>query len=557
MALDDLPEVARLWGALLDDSSDPIFALSDEGRYLYVNVAFGAGVGRAPAELVGRRLWDVFPPQAADQRFAAVRDVLTTGQSKVIEVAVGEGAQRRWFVTTVKPMPSGVVSRPAVLCISKDITQRKQAEEALAALNEGLERRVAARTAELEAANEQLRWEMAERKRAEAQSSALEARFRQAQKMEAVGRLAGGVAHDYNNMLSVILGNAGLALLELSPSDPLRERIEEIMAAGTRSAELTRQLLAFARQEAVAPRVVDMNATIESMLKLLRRLIGESIELAWRPAADLGHLKIDPVQLHQIVANLVVNARDAISDTGHITIATRNHHVETTESAGLADAVSGACVELVVRDDGAGMDAETLAQAFEPFFTTKGAGRGTGLGLSTVYGIVRQNRGYIAVQSAPGEGTEFRICLPRHDGPGPADAPDVPLAAAFGHEARVLLVEDNAMVRQTTARLLAHLGFRVTEAAGPDEALALLELAGGGIEVLVTDVVMPGMHGFELARRAKTLQPGLKTLHMTGYAFDLIERRVGPEARGALLRKPVTLEALASALRGVMAAPEG
>ncbi len=352
----------------------------------------------------------------------------------------------------------------------------------------------------------------------------LENDFRQAQKMESVGRLAGGVAHDFNNMLSVILGHADLALDELSEDSPLRDDLDEIRKAAERSANLTRQLLAFARRQTVAPKVLDLNETIASMLKMLERLIGEDIDLLWKPSTRLDLVHIDPGQVDQILANLTVNARDAIGHAnGRVTIETANVCFDEDYRAAHADSLSGDYVMLAVSDDGCGMDEETRAQIFEPFFTTKGMGEGTGLGLSTIYGIVKQNKGFVNVYSEPGEGATFRVYLPaleadsrRHGDVRPSDAP-----AAGGSET-ILVVEDEAAILNLTRTMLERLGYTVLTAGTPTEALRMAREQQANIDLLITDVVMPEMNGRDLARNLHECSPHIRCLFMSGYTANVI-----------------------------------
>jgi PAS domain S-box-containing protein len=381
----------------------------------------------------------------------------------------------------------------------------------------------------------------------------LEAQFRQAQKMEAVGRLAGGVAHDFNNMLGVILGFAELAIMKLPADHPVQPQLSEIKSAAMRSADIARQLLAFARRQTIAPRVLDLNDTIAAMLKMLRRLIGEDIHLLWKPGAGVWPVKMDPSQLDQILANLVVNARDAISGIGRITIETGNASLDPAYCAAHPGFSPGDYVMLAVSDDGCGMDAETLGKLFEPFFTTKDVGRGTGLGLATIYGIVKQNDGFINVYSEPGQGSTFKIFLPRHAAPveaaaaPPEDAPVPP-----GTET-VLLVEDEKSLLRFAAALLAELGYTVLAAASPGEALGRAEAHAGAIDLLVTDVVMPEMDGRKLWERLQARRPGLKCLFMSGYTSNSIAHRGVLEDGVHFVHKPFSREVFARKLREALA----
>jgi PAS domain S-box-containing protein len=394
--------------------------------------------------------------------------------------------------------------------------------------------------------------DITERKRAEEEKARLETQLQQAQKMESVGRLAGGVAHDFNNMLGVILGHAELALERMDPAQPLYDDLTEIQMAASRSADLTRQLLAFARRQTIAPTVLDLNATVERTLALLRRLIGEAIDLVWRPGSNAWNVKLDPSQLDQILANLCVNARDAIAGVGKVTIETENATLDDAYCAGHLGFVPGEYVRLTVSDDGCGMDKDTQARLFEPFFTTKPMGHGTGLGLSTVYGIVKQNRGFINVYSEPGVGSTFTIYLPRHgDGGGSVQLLRTADAASRGQET-VLVVEDDVAVLQVTARMIGGHGYTVLSASTPGEALRLATEHAGAIQLLVTDVVMPGMNGRDLARDLLSRCPGMKVLFTSGYTADVINDQGALDASLHFIHKPFSTRDLAAKMREVL-----
>ncbi|MFA7453718.1 MAG: ATP-binding protein, partial [Desulfobulbaceae bacterium] len=380
----------------------------------------------------------------------------------------------------------------------------------------------------------------------------LEAQLLQAQKMESVGRLAGGVAHDYNNMLSVIIGYAEMALDKVPAGNPLHEDLREILNAGKRSAEITRQLLAFARKQTVNPRVLDLNATVEGMLKMLRRLLGEDLDLTWQPAAGLWPVKIDPTQVDQILANLCVNARDAIKGVGKVTLETGNVTFDENYCADHAGFTPGDFVLLAVSDNGRGMDSETLDMIFEPFFTTKKPGRGTGLGLATVYGIVKQNNGFINAYSEPGAGTTFKIYLPRHaDGIAERKKDRAP-APGMGRGETILLVEDEPTILQMSRTMLERLGYRVLAANTAAAAMALAEENAGSIDLLITDVVMPEMNGRELAGRLEAFCPNLRVLFMSGYTANVIARHGVLDKGLFFIQKPFSREQLAANVRLVL-----
>jgi two-component system cell cycle sensor histidine kinase/response regulator CckA len=367
--------------------------------------------------------------------------------------------------------------------------------------------------------------------------------------MESVGRLAGGVAHDFNNMLGVILGHAELALEQVDPAQPLHDDLLAIYSAAKRSADLTRQLLAFARKQTIAPEVLDLNDVIASMLNMLRRLLGENIELQWKPGADLWSVKVDPSQIDQILANLCVNARDAISGIGTLTIATDNSALDEHYCAAHAGCAPGDYVRLAVSDDGCGMDKDTQSHLFEPFFTTKAMGEGTGLGLATVYGAVKQNSGYINVYSEPGHGTTFTIYLPRQlDRAAQMQAAGTTRPRPSGHET-ILLVEDEPSILTLTEKMLTRQGYTVLVANTPGEAIRLAEQYAGEIHLLMTDVVMPEMNGRVLATNLLALHPQIKRLFMSGYTADVIAHQGVLHEGVHFIQKPFTLDNLAAKVR--------
>jgi len=387
------------------------------------------------------------------------------------------------------------------------------------------------------------------RRQAETERAAMQAQLQQAQKMESVGRLAGGVAHDFNNMLGVILGHADLVLQALSPGDPLRDDIEEMRRAAARSVELTRQLLAFARKQTVAPQVLNLNETVSGMLKMLKRLIGEDIALTWRPHDALWPVKVDPSQVDQILANLCVNSRDAITGVGALSITTGHRTFSVEELAARAETAPGDYVLLSISDDGSGMDDETISHLFEPFYTTKALGKGTGLGLATVWGIVRQNQGFIDVTSAPGQGTTFNIYLPRHVGRVVGAVDTSPATQVPRGQETILIAEDEPGLLSLAARMLEMHGYRVLRAGTPGAAIALATEHLGAIDLLVTDVVMPEMNGRDLAKRLMSLHPGMRRLFMSGYTADVIAHRGVLDDGVHFLQKPFTQDTLSRKVR--------
>jgi PAS domain S-box-containing protein len=394
--------------------------------------------------------------------------------------------------------------------------------------------------------------DITERKRVEKERAILQDQLIQAQKMESVGRLAGGVAHDYNNMLSIIVGYSELALEKLTPIDPLYEDIHEIYDAAVRSTDITRQLLAFARKQEIAPVALDLNESIEDMLMMLRRLIGEDIDLAWLPEIGLWPVKLDPSQFDQILVNLCVNARDAINGVGRITIETDMVFFDAAYCVNHPGYVPGEYVLLAVSDDGCGMDHDTVDKIFEPFFTTKDTGKGTGLGLATVYGIIKQNNGFISVYSEPGRGTTFKVYLVSHTGLTVEVTRESPANIPVGHGEIILVVEDEASILKFAKKLLGELGYTVLTSKVPSQALLLVDEHQNRIDLLVTDVVMPEMNGKELSKRLCEACPELKTLFMSGYTADAIAHRGVLDEGISFIQKPFSKESMAIKVREVL-----
>ena len=391
--------------------------------------------------------------------------------------------------------------------------------------------------------------DITERKQAEEEREKLNAQLIQAQKMESVGRLAGGVAHDFNNKLTVILGYTQMAMEGLRKSDPISANLQQVMKAGEHSVQIVRQLLAFARKQTIAPKVLDLNETIEGMLKMLRHLIGEDIDLAWEPDSHLWPVKMDPSQIDQILANLCVNARDAISGVGKVTIETENTILDETYDADRAGFVPGDFVMLGFSDNGCGMDKETLANAFEPFFTTKEVGKGTGLGLSTVYGIVKQNDGFVNIYSEPGKGTTFKLYLPRYSAGAEAKSEAFPTEIPRGRGETILVVEDETSVLRLARRTLEKLGYDVMTSANPVEAITLAQEHDGEIHLLLTDVVLPDMSGKELAGEISRIRPGIPTLYMSGYTANVIAHHGVLDEGVQFIGKPFSPDSLARKVR--------
>jgi signal transduction histidine kinase len=421
------------------------------------------------------------------------------------------------------------------------VRRRGRAERALAAQAAAAE----AAGADLERMSASLRREMDERRYAEEQ-------LRQVQKVDAIGRLAGGVAHDFNNLLTIISSDAEMLLEGLELAHPGRPYAEQIRQASEKAAGLTHQLLAFSRKQVMQPRVVDLNVVVTSLSSMLRRLIGEDIELVVRLSDRPATVVVDAGQFEQVLMNLAANGRDAMPHGGQLVIETGRAVLDAEEIGGRPGMAPGGYVQLAVTDTGHGMDALTRARVFEPFFTTKPPGEGTGLGLSTAYGIVKQSGGWIWVYSEPAQGTTFKIYLPATDAPvtPPAPAPKTASEATMGET--VLVVEDQDDVRELTVRVLRRKGYTVLEAASGDEALLAAAAHDGHIDLLLTDVVMPGLSGRQVADQLTAIRPGLRVLFMSGYTDNVIAQRGVLEAGTAFLSKPFTPDALAAKVREVI-----
>jgi len=482
--------------ALFAAMRDVILVIDRNGRYLRVAPTSPDLLPVDAGELIGRRLHDVLPAGQSDRFLEVIRSTLATGQPTTIEYSLAIQGKDVWFSAVVTPLEADTI-----LWVARSVNEQKQTEAAL--------------------------------RRSEEQ-------LRQALKMEAVGRLAGGVAHDFNNLLTSVLGHTDLALKRVPSSDPVHDDLLEIMAAGTRAAGLTQQLLAFSRKQVLEPRVVDLNDTVSGIARMLRRTIGEDIELVTRLAPDLGSVRADPVQMQQVILNLAVNARDAMPSGGQLLIETCNLELPTSQA-----------VRVVVTDTGVGMTEEVRAHLFEPFFTTKEVGKGTGLGLATAYGIVQQSGGTITVTSAPGRGTTFLVDLPRVRDEATTVERPAPRLTGSGTET-VLLVEDEDAVRNLTRRVLELHGYRVLSAPSGEAALEVSRLHRGPLHLLLTDVVMPGISGPKMAEILLGERPELRLMFMSGYAAATLEQKILLDPASAFLQKPFTTEFLMRRVREVL-----
>ena len=460
-------------------------------------------------EFIGKTLWDIGPFRNIEASKAAFQELQDKEYIRYENLPLEARGGRRVNVEFVSNVYA-VNDNRVIQCNIRDITARKHAEKQVGE------------------------------------------RVQQSQRMEAVGQLAGGLAHDFNNLLGVILGYCELLEQRLTPDGSNRRMVEQIHSAGTRAASLTRQLLAFSRRQVLRPLVLDLNRLVSGMETMLRRLIGENIEIATRLLPDLRCVKADPSQIEQILMNLVVNARDAMPSGGAITIETAN--VELDWSREQPEVKPGSYVMLAVRDTGVGMNSETQARIFEPFFTTKQPDKGTGLGLSTVYGIVKQSAGYIYAYSEPNRGTTFKVYLPYVEGEPELPKREETLSIRGGRET-ILLVEDDALLRELTREMLEGFGYAVLDSGHPHEAIRTAEHHQGPIALLITDVMMPDINGRVLAEKLTTARPEMKVLYTSGYTGDVCVEQGELEPGCPLLDKPFTRDALAKRIRALLDSP--
>jgi PAS domain S-box-containing protein len=497
---------------VIDTNPHLIFVKDWEGRYVLANAAVADLYGTSVDSVLGKRDADFNPKhEEVDKYLRDDREVMASQRATFISEEPATNARTgeiRWFQTVKVPLLSSDGKTPQVLGVATDITERKSLED----------------------------------------------QFRQAHKMEAVGRLAGGVAHDFNNVLTIIRAQTEFLLADLPADDPRRGDVLEIQGASDRAATFTRQLLAFSRRQILQPEVLELNAVITGMEMMVRRLVGEDVVLLTKLHPELPRISADPGQLQQALLNLAVNARDAMPRGGTLLIETAVVELDEHYPRQHPTAKSGVHVVLAVTDTGCGMDAVTRSRIFEPFFTTKEPGKGTGLGLSTVYGIVKQSGGHIWVYSELGRGTTFKLYFPPHYGAAKVIEPEPRGAPAPGSGATILLVEDERSVRSTVRRLLERHGYRVLEAANGQDALTLIAAHNGEINLVLSDMVMPGMGGMELASRVRSVAPKLPVLLMTGYTEEAITRAGEQPHDEQIIEKPFTMHAMLEKVRRALAA---
>ena len=498
-------ELFRLIG---ENAADMIAVVTVGGRRLYNSPSYEKLLGYSPEELERTSAYDEIHPDDQPEVMAAAEEARTKGVGRRVEYRIRH-KNGDWLVleSTASAIRDGEGEVEKLVIVNRDITERKQLEQQLIL----------------------------------------------SQKLEAIGRLSGGVAHDFNNLLGVIIGYGEALQQRIGPDDPYREAVDEILKAGQRAAALTQQLLAFSRKQVLESRILDLNSVVVDVEKMLRRLIGEDIELQIRAAPELGRVKADQGQIEQVILNLAINARDAMPRGGKLKIETANAELTEKDRKHYRYVVPGHYVMLQITDTGCGIDPEVQSHIFEPFFTTKEKGKGTGLGLATVYGVIKQSGGYIWAESEPGKGAKFNIYIPRVEG-SEEEAQDSkePVNRAEGSRT-ILLVEDEASLRKLTRNTLKEVGYTVLEAKDGFEAIETARHTDSVIDLLLTDVVMPGMSGHELAGKLAPERPGMRVLYMSGYTDGAIAAHGVLESGISILRKPFTREKLMRSVEELLA----
>jgi two-component system cell cycle sensor histidine kinase/response regulator CckA len=500
-----LGEREELFRLITENAADMIAVVTADGKRLYNSPSYEKVLGYSAQELRETSAYAQIHPEDQLKVSKAAELAVSSGVGSRVEYRIRhKSGEWRVLESTLSAVcnPDGKVEK--LVLVNRDISERRQLEQQLVLSN----------------------------------------------KLEAIGRLSGGVAHDFNNLLGVIIGYAEALQQDAAGDESYREAIDEILKAGHRAAALTQQLLAFSRKQVLEPKILDLNAVVAEVEKMLRRLIGEDIELKITSGPDLGAVKADRGQIDQVIMNLAVNARDAMPRGGLLRIETGNVELREEDRLNRRYVIPGQYVMLTVADAGTGMDAEVQSHIFEPFFTTKEIGKGTGLGLATVYGVIKQSGGYIFVESEPGRGAQFKIFLPRVEGSAVELAPAVPSPKSHGPRT-ILIAEDEAALRKLTRNTLKHLGYAVLGASNGTEAIEIASRCNSHIDLLLTDVVMPGMSGRELAHRLASTRPEMKILYMSGYTDGVIADHGVLEKGISILRKPFTHAQLIQSLDGI------
>jgi two-component system, cell cycle sensor histidine kinase and response regulator CckA len=499
----------ELFSLIAENAADMIAVVTADGKRLYNSPSYQKLLGYSLEELEKTSAYEQIHPDDIAAVTAAAQEARTTGVGRRLEYRVRhKSGEWRVLESTASPVRNAAGAVEKLVIVNRDITERRELEQQLVL----------------------------------------------SQRLEAVGKLSGGIAHDFNNLLGVIIGYSEALQQSIDPENPLREAIDEIQKAGQRAATLTQQLLAFSRKQVLEPKILDLNSIVEDMRKMLRRLIGEDIELNFNMPADLGRVKADRGQLEQVILNLAVNARDAMPHGGELKIETANAQLGEKDVLRYRYVIPGRYIVLKVSDTGVGMDAKTKSHIFEPFFTTKEKGKGTGLGLATVYGIVKQSGGYIWLESEPGQGTTFRIFLARAEGVEEEAAPAEPVKRGDGPRT-ILLVEDEPSLHKLTHRTLKDMGYTVLEATDAAQAIDVARNTDAPIDLLLTDVIMPGMSGGDLAKKLSPENPHMRVLFMSGYTDGAIEIRGSLPPGMTVLRKPFTRDVLLRTVEGALAHP--
>ncbi|MBW1700194.1 MAG: response regulator [Deltaproteobacteria bacterium] len=538
-----LKEADYAFRVLVENMGEGAVTFTEKGLIVYCNSRFAQIVAKPLEQIMGGNICSLIIPEDR-ATFTALMESKASKRKEIEVSLISAGGLRIPVRLTITFLPGG---NPQSFCmIVTDMTETRRREAEIKQARDNLEQRVAERTADLKK-------EIARRMEVAKEKERIQAQLFQAQKMEALGLLTGGMAHDFNNILTIILGNAGFSLEALRKDEPLYESINEIKKAGERAASLIRQLLAFSRKEVRSPEVLDLNEMIRGLEKMLRRLIPEDIELVTILEHSLWKIHIDPAQMDQVILNLVINARDAMPEGGTLTIETTN--VELDPAYFLKHGVEntpGPYVMLAVTDTGIGMNKEICAKIFDPFFTTKEKGVGTGLGLATVFGIVRQNEGYIWAYSEPGHGTTMKVYIPRsRETTEPGGKKETRPHEVSGTET-ILVVEDDDAVRKFAVRVLRRLGYQVLEAQNSQEALRVSQEFTGPIHLLLTDVIMPEINGKVLAERLRSQRPEIRTIYMSGYTHNIILQKGILPSDTRYIQKPFTPDSLARKVREAM-----